>query len=570
MRPAVTRRVGASVAILGLLATFAVTPVLAAAISVNSLADTAADDGVCTLREAITAANTDCASGVSAGECAAGAGADTITFGVAGTITPASPLAALSTDLSISGAGVITVSGASASRVFTIAAGTVALSGLTITGGVVGSDGGGISNDGTLTVTNSTISGSAGFFLGGGILNNGTLTVMNSTISGNAAGDGGGIVNAGTLTVTNSTISGNAAGDGGGIVNDGTLTVTTSTISGNTADVGGGIVNAGTLTVTNSTISGNLTTGAVGHGGGIWSNGTLTVANSTISGNHAFTSSGGIENHGTLSLTNSTISGNSAGNGGGITAVGTETLVNAIVAGNTATIGIHPDIVDAAETITTSVVGIPVGKTLADILVPAGLAANGGPTQTIALALVAGNPAIDLGTGATCAAAPVNALDQRGTPRPAACDIGAYEAQPPTVAAHANVSVPATSAAGAVVTYTAPAGTDEQGGVAGVACLPASGSTFPPGATTVTCTATDAVGHTASGTSQVLVGAFGPATTTPSPTTSPTPSNALLPNTAAVTGTNEMPGLPLIHGLLGVLGFAALRRGRAHSGLRRN
>ena len=35
----------------------------AATLSVNSLADTTADDGVCTLREAITAANTNTASG---------------------------------------------------------------------------------------------------------------------------------------------------------------------------------------------------------------------------------------------------------------------------------------------------------------------------------------------------------------------------------------------------------------------------------------------------------------------------------------------------------------------------
>ena len=53
-------------------------------------------------------------------------------------------------------------------------------------------------------------------------------------------------------------------------------------------------------------------------------------------------------------------------------------------------------------------------------------------------------------------------------------------------------------------------GTDEQGGAATVACLPASGSTFPVGNTTVTCTATDAVGHTATSTFSVIVGAFAP------------------------------------------------------------
>ncbi len=105
-------------------------------------------------------------------------------------------------------------------------------------------------------------------------------------------------------------------------------------------------------------------------------------------------------------------------------------MVNSIIAGNTAA-GLGQEIADVIDTVTTSVIGVPDGLTLGDILVPAGLANNGGPTQTIALAQVTGNPAIDTGTSAVCAAA----RGQR--PRPAwpapsaACDIGAYEIQPP-------------------------------------------------------------------------------------------------------------------------------------------
>jgi CSLREA domain-containing protein len=52
-------------------------------ITVNSAADVAADDGQCTLREAIIASNANTASGAMAGECAAGsAGLDTITFNI--------------------------------------------------------------------------------------------------------------------------------------------------------------------------------------------------------------------------------------------------------------------------------------------------------------------------------------------------------------------------------------------------------------------------------------------------------------------------------------------------------
>jgi hypothetical protein len=64
---------------------------------------------------------------------------------------------------------------------------------------------------------------------------------------------------------------------------------------------------------------------------------------------------------------------------------------------------------------------------------PAGLANNGGPTQTFALE--AGSPTTNAGDGSVCAAPPVNNLDQRGLVRPGAgptnCPIGAYEFNSP-------------------------------------------------------------------------------------------------------------------------------------------
>ncbi|MBK8293777.1 MAG: right-handed parallel beta-helix repeat-containing protein [Solirubrobacterales bacterium] len=56
----------------------------ASTITVNGVTDSASDNGVCNLREAITAANTDSASGAMAGECAAGAGSDRIEFSIPG------------------------------------------------------------------------------------------------------------------------------------------------------------------------------------------------------------------------------------------------------------------------------------------------------------------------------------------------------------------------------------------------------------------------------------------------------------------------------------------------------
>ena len=66
-----------------------VTPAHAAGLVVNSLSDTTAHDGICTLREAITNANNNLATNA---DCAAGSGADTITFSVSGTILLFSPL----------------------------------------------------------------------------------------------------------------------------------------------------------------------------------------------------------------------------------------------------------------------------------------------------------------------------------------------------------------------------------------------------------------------------------------------------------------------------------------------
>jgi predicted extracellular nuclease len=56
----------------------------------------------------------------------------------------------------------------------------------------------------------------------------------------------------------------------------------------------------------------------------------------------------------------------------------------------------------------------------------------------------------------------------------------------------------ADSAAGAVVTYAAPTAVDNTDGALAVSCIPASGSQFAIGTTTVTCTATDASGNSAS------------------------------------------------------------------------
>jgi hypothetical protein len=70
------------------------------------------------------------------------------------------------------------------------------------------------------------------------------------------------------------------------------------------------------------------------------------------------------------------------------------------------------------------------------------------------------------------------------------------DTDPPTLTVPEDLTTNATSAAGAVVTYEVTA-TDNVPGGLGVQCSPPSGSTFPNGTTTVTCTATDVAGNTA-------------------------------------------------------------------------
>jgi hypothetical protein len=74
----------------------------------------------------------------------------------------------------------------------------------------------------------------------------------------------------------------------------------------------------------------------------------------------------------------------------------------------------------------------------------------------------------------------------------------------PVITVPADITTEATSSSGAVVTYGVTV-EDETDATPSLSCTPASGSTFPVGTTTVTCTASDAAGNTASATFTVTV-----------------------------------------------------------------
>jgi hypothetical protein len=80
----------------------------------------------------------------------------------------------------------------------------------------------------------------------------------------------------------------------------------------------------------------------------------------------------------------------------------------------------------------------------------------------------------------------------------------AQDATPPVLTLPATLTVEATSASGAAATYSVSA-TDDEDPNPTVSCTPPSGSTFPIGPSTVSCTATDATGNIANGSFTVIV-----------------------------------------------------------------
>ena len=364
----------------------------AATINVNTTTDTFADDGLCSVREAVTTANTNqFVNGIDAGsaDCTVGSQhptADTIQLAAA-TYTLA--LAGASNDNNQTGdldvrvdsggtaGGPVTIAGqgsgqteidaADLDRVLhvTIGPGTLTLQGLRLDNGTApaGEQGGALYNNQanatSVQASDVRISNSFSPAAGGGVFwsSNGTLALSNgSQVDGNAVtvaaiGNlGGGVAFAnGTLNINDSAVSGNTATDtsagigagvtGGGIsASNATLNVTRSTISSNTLAVptnaidfpeGGGIFLQNTsATILDSTISGNSVTGGNIRGGG---------------GLYHLDTTNTVDK--LLTIQNSTFSGNSvtAGAnslGGAIRINGGNTTVTAsTVSGNTAATG---------------------------------------------------------------------------------------------------------------------------------------------------------------------------------------------------------------------------------------
>lgn len=381
-------------------------PGWAATLQVTTTSDSIANDGVCSLREAISAANSNVASGAAAGECGAGQPPpyDVINL-PAGSFrlerTGAVDDSNLNGDLDIrrggiqivgAGADVSEVRGDRNERVFDIGTGLVSPSG-------------------------------------------GAVVLRGLTIRNGSDTSGGGVRSA----------------SGWAVQIDG------CTIANNTADAAAGIDAAGPLTLEMSTLHANSTLAVAGPGGGglRYSGATPAVLrNVTFDANESLTDAGAALFVGPARLNNVTAAGNRSdtdmndSGDGAVVAQGVVELSNTLLAANidfSIIIGgsINPDCVGGSAQLVSrgynlignigtgcllvaqggDQFGTPVQPLNARLLPPD---PNGGTTETQMPA--ANSPAVDAGAPAA-SAFPCEALDQRGVARPigARCDIGAAE-----------------------------------------------------------------------------------------------------------------------------------------------
>lgn len=319
----------------------------------------------------------------------------------------------------------------------------VILNGLTITGGVSASNGGGILAfpRTSLTLTDSSVSGNRSVRDGGGLFTGieGDVTISNALISDNYAGDfGGGLISSGATTITGSVLSGNGARVGGGgiYVNDGTTTASGTSILDNTASRGGGVQSLGEFHADSVTIQGNSASLGGGVNVGFAAStfslgGYARLANTTVAQNVASSQGGGVfASVGTVEVESSTLTGNAAGVSGGGAGVnrGRVEFVNSVVLGNSAATGAEvqddPDIVDYLGNVLSGDAALIFAQTVtnpgfdglagtADDVVAGLVAGNGGPVQTALLRDADDNPAIDISGYSTLS----GDTDANGNPR---------------------------------------------------------------------------------------------------------------------------------------------------------
>lgn len=271
------------------------------AIIVNNTSEAEANDGVCTLREAITSANNDGLPGNNAiGECRTGNGADTIILQAAGPYNVTSAyqtfvnqdigLPLVTDDVTINANNnTIQRTGAAFYGIFGVQLATLTLNDITVRDGATNSgfivDAGGVlSANANLIIDNGTFINNQSNFGAGIYVIRGGAQITNSTFTGNGATQ---VVfdEAGTFSISDSTVDGLGTAQRGVVANnDSTVTISNVSVSNHTIDgvFGGPIILAGpmpTVNITGSNIFGN------NNGINVYSGSTISVTGTTITGN---------------------------------------------------------------------------------------------------------------------------------------------------------------------------------------------------------------------------------------------------------------------------------------------
>ena len=410
-----------------------------ATIVVDTLVDVVANDGLCSLREAITNANganqsgsTDCAAGEADGnviEFAPGLAGNTIVLN--GTALPT-----ITRSLTIRGPvsadwSGLTIDGNDQVRIFRMDAGfngnfSATIRDLTLTNGRTDELN---QPGGALWIRNVDL-----------VLDH--VNIHGNRTTGPSSLAGAFWITGGQVQMIDSRLANNTAQNiGGGIVvNNASLWLMRTTISGNHSPSGVGAINVqnGELNMFSSTVSANTATGSTGGLSLVDSN--LLAVNSTISGNSAGSGAGAIYvTRGEAVLVHTTVAFNTAPTIHGIFLLGAEDQPASLELVNSLVVQAEPGHVacnlPSAFTSITSVNSLAThanctgSATAPSAINLAALADNGGPTRTHALQ--AGSLALN-GAG-DCTADWELDHDQRGLQRPggqsAACDVGAYEAQ---------------------------------------------------------------------------------------------------------------------------------------------
>ena len=232
----------------------------AATIQVNSTADTVSDDGTCTLREAITSSNADVTSGASVGECAAGSGADTISFDLSGagphTIAVASQLPSVTETATIDGSTepdevILDGDGSGANYGIDLVADNSTVKDLSIVRFFYGvwTEGDSSLVTGSRLGTNESNTAGIGNTGAGVYVTDDNVTITESVISGNAQqGIRAGNAPIDGLTVTRNRVGTNSSGTAA-LPNNTGITV----LNGSNVTIGGSLANANLFSGNTST-----------------------------------------------------------------------------------------------------------------------------------------------------------------------------------------------------------------------------------------------------------------------------------------------------------------------------